>query len=116
MTDTTQKLRELLVQCNADVETRKRVAASIKKLGLDKNPPAAIRKSLHITPANVHTLDVQLAKIADDVTQLQFVTSTTLSHGQLFTVFKYINHAGFEQITTDISEHNLTFFERRNEM
>lgn len=109
---TTQKLRELLEQCNADKETRKRVYSSLKKLGLDKQPPVAIRKSLHITPANIHTLDVKLAKVSDDVTQLQVVTSTTLSHGQLFTVSNIIGSHGWELISTDAAEHNISFFKK----
>lgn len=113
MTDSTQqKLRQLLEQCNVDAETRKRVAASLKKLGLDKNPPIAIRKSLHITPANIHTLDVKLAKVCEDATQLQVVTSTTLSHGQLFTVSNIIGSHGWELISTDAAEYNISFFKK----
>ncbi|OOF24017.1 hypothetical protein BZJ19_11605 [Salinivibrio proteolyticus] len=113
MTNTTRKLQALLKQCNADAELKKRVYSSLKKLGLDKNPPISIRKSLHITPANIHTLDVKLAKIADDATQLQVVTSTTLSHGQLFTVSQIINSHGWKLLHTDAAEHNISFFKRK---
>ncbi|WP_021024327.1 hypothetical protein [Salinivibrio costicola] len=114
MTDSTQqKLQALLKQCNADKETRKRVADSIKKLGLDRQPPISLRKSLHLTPANIHTLDVKLAKIADEVTQLQVVTSTTLSHAQLFTVSQVIGSHGWELLSTDAAEVNINFFVNR---